>query len=50
MKVILEEVEGILVGRIYNNGNKTSAFITPMKDNYHLFSVEQLNLINNQIF
>lgn len=50
MTIILEEVDGTLVGRIYVGETKTSVYITPMKDNYHLFSVEQLNLINNQIF
>lgn len=50
MKVILEEVDGTLVGRIYVRETKTSAFITPMKDNYYLFSTEQLTLINNQLF
>ncbi len=50
MTLVLEEVDGTLVGRIYVGETKTSAYITPMKDNYHLFSTEQLNLINSQIF
>jgi hypothetical protein len=50
MTIVLEEVEGTLVGRIYVRETKTSAYIVPMKDNYRLFNTEQLTLINNQIF
>lgn len=49
-KIVLEEVDFTLVGRIYVNNKKTSAYITPQKDNEHLFTTEQLELINNQMF
>jgi len=49
-KIILEEVEGSLVGRIYVGDIKTSAYIVPCQDNRYLFSSDQLNLINNQMF
>ncbi len=48
--IILEEVDATLVGRIYVNNKKTSAYITPQKDNEYLFTKEQLELINNQMF
>lgn len=49
-EIILEEVENTLVGRIYMNGVKTSAYIVPTKDNRDLFNHEQLLLIDNQTF
>lgn len=49
-KIILEEVESTLVGRIYIDGRKTSAYLIPLKDNEYLFTPEQLILINNQMF
>ncbi len=49
-KIKLEEVESSLVGRIYIQDRKTSAYVIPMKENQHLFTTEQLKLINNQIF
>lgn len=49
-KYILEEIDNELVGRVYVNGVKTSAYIIPCKDNYNLFSDDQLKLINNQTF
>jgi len=50
MKVVLEEVEFTLVGRVYIEDRKTSAYIVPLEGNRHLFSETQLNLINNQMF
>lgn len=50
MKVVLEEVDFTLVGRIYIKETKTSAYIIPLKENQHLFTKEQLELINNQMF
>ena len=50
MKIKLEEVESTLVGRIYVQDRKTSAYIVPTKENEHLFSKEQLKLIDNQTF
>ena len=50
MKIKLEEVESSLVGRIYIQDRKTSAYIVPTKENEHLFSKEQLLLINQQMF
>ena len=49
-KIKLEEIESSLVGRIYIQDRKTSAYIVPMKENEHLFSKEQLKLINQQMF
>ena len=49
-KIKLEEIESSLVGRIYIQDRKTSAYIVPMPENEHLFSKEQLKLINNQMF
>lgn len=50
MYITLEEVEGAIVGRIYIDKVKTSAYIVPTKENYHMFSKQQLDLILNQIF
>lgn len=51
MKTIkLEEVESQLVGRIYVEDRKTSAYVIPLPDNKHLFTPEQLFKINNQKF
>jgi len=50
MKIKLEEIESTLVGRIYIYDRKTSAYVVPMKENQHLFTKEQLKLINNQTF
>ena len=49
-KIKLEEVESSLVGRIYIEDRKTSAYVVPMKENEYLFSKEQLKLINQQMF
>jgi len=49
-KIKLEKVEEQLVGRIYIEDRKTSAYIVPMKGNEHLFTKEQLILIDNQTF
>jgi hypothetical protein len=49
-QIVLEEVEAQLVGRIYVSGRKTSAYLIPCQENFHLFSKEQIELINNQIF
>ena len=49
-KIKLEEVEEQLVGRIYIQDRKTSAYVVPMKENEYLFSKEQLLLINQQMF
>lgn len=49
-KIILEEVDGFLVGRIYVGDIKTSIYIVPCQDNHYLFSSEQLHSINNQMF
>ena len=49
-KIKLEEIESTLVGRIYIQDRRTSAYVVPMKGNEHLFSKEQLLLINNQMF
>ena len=46
----LEEVDFTLVGRVYNDGRKTNAYVVPMLENKHLFTLEQLELINNQTF
>lgn len=46
----LEEWEGTLVERIFIDGRRTTAYILPQKDNEYLFTPDQLNLINNQIF
>ena len=48
--ITLEEVDGILVGRIYVDGKKTAAYIIPEKENEELFTEEQLILINNKLF
>lgn len=50
MDIVLEEVEGAIVGRIYIDEVKTSAYIVPAEDNYHIFSKQQLDLILNQTF
>ena len=50
MKVVLEEVEFTLVGRVYIEDRKTSAYIVPLEGNKYLFSANQLNQINNQMF
>jgi hypothetical protein len=50
MTIVLEEVELTLVGRIFVEGRKTAAYIVPLKGNEHLFTKEQLILINNQTF
>jgi hypothetical protein len=50
MSIVLEEVESTLVGRIFIQGRKTSAYIIPIKENEHLFTAEQLKLINQQMF
>ena len=49
-EVKLEEVESTLVGRIYVDGRKTSAYVIPCDDNRDLFTPEQLLLIDNQMF
>lgn len=46
----LEEVESTLVGRIYIDGRKTSAYIIPLPENQDLFTSEQLEFIDNQNF
>jgi hypothetical protein len=46
----LEEVDFTLVGRVYSNGRKTSAYVVPMPENKHLFTLDQLALINSQTF
>lgn len=48
--ISLEEVDGMLVGRIYVDGRRTAAYIVPEKENENLFTKEQLLLINNQMF
>jgi len=48
--IVLEQVDFSLVGRIYIKENKTSAYIIPLKENQHLFTKQQLELINNQMF
>lgn len=50
MTIVLEKIEGTLAGRIYKGKTKTSAYIIPLKENQHLFTQEQLELINNQMF
>ena len=50
MTIILEEIEFTLVGRVYIEDRKTSAYIVPLESNKYLFSAGQLNLINNQMF
>jgi len=46
----LEEVDFTLVGRIYVDGRKTTAYVVPLPENEDLFTNEQLELINNQTF
>ncbi len=50
MLIELEEQEGTLVGRIFIEGRKTSAYIIPLEENKYLFTPEQLKLIDNQMF
>lgn len=49
-KLILEEVNGSIVGRVYIGDVKTSVYIVPNKENHYLFTEDQLYLINNQMF
>lgn len=50
MRLELEEVEGTLVGRIFIRETKTSAYLIPLDENKHLFTKEQLELIDKQLF
>lgn len=50
MTLILEELEMTLVGRVYTDAVKTSAYIVPTSENRHLFTKDQLLLIDNQTF
>jgi hypothetical protein len=50
MTIILEQVEHTLVGRIYVDGRITTAYVVPLETNKHLFTEEQLTLINKQTF
>jgi hypothetical protein len=50
MSIILELIEGSLHGRIYQNGSKTSAYLVLNQDNKHLFTEDQILLINNEEF
>ena len=49
-EIKLEEWESTLVGRIYVEGRRTSAYVIPCDDNRDLFTPEQLLLIDNQMF
>lgn len=48
-KIILEKLDNdnLLVGRVYVNGNRTSAYIVPSVENEYLFTSDQLNKIKN---
>lgn len=50
--IILERVDeiGTLVGRIYKDGKRTSAYIVPQPDNRNLFTPKQLSEIDNELF
>lgn len=50
-KLIMEEIDGTLVGRVYTRGvDKTSICIVPCKENLHLFSGQQIQQIDNDFF
>lgn len=46
----IEKVDGMLVGRIYVSGRKTSAYIILSDENRHLFSPAQIKEIDEEIF
>lgn len=50
--IILEKIDDIstLVGRIYINGRRTSAYIVPQPENRNLFTPKQLSEIDNELF
>jgi len=48
--LILEEIDGSLCGRIYLSGVKTTAYVVPQEDNKFLFTEEQLQRIDSQMF
>jgi hypothetical protein len=49
-KIILERLHDghLVVGRVYVDGKKTSAYIVPSISNEYLFSDKQLNEIRNE--
>ena len=47
---VLEKINYSIVGRIYVNGKKTSAYVIPGKLNHYLFTQGQLRIINNKKF
>lgn len=50
-KLVMEEVDGTIVGRVYTNGmNKTCIYIVPCKENMNLFSGHQIQQIDNDFF
>jgi hypothetical protein len=49
-RIVLEKIDERLCGRIYIGDTKTSAYIIPCDDNEHLFTKEQLDEINNEMF
>lgn len=50
MEIKLEEVDGILVGRIFENGERTCVYLVPCDENIHLFSKEQVAQISLEMF
>jgi hypothetical protein len=53
MQTIVLEVNSdanALVGRVYVDGRKTSAYIVPSPDNRYLFTDKQLSEIDNELF
>jgi hypothetical protein len=49
-EIVLEQLEGLLIGRIYVDKVKTSAYINLEPGNEYLFTKDQLNKINSQVF
>lgn len=50
--IVIERLDdsNTLVGRIYINGRRTSAYIVPQPDNRNLFTPKQLSEIDNELF
>ncbi len=49
-RIVLEKIDERLCGRIYIGDTITSAYIIPSDENQHLFTKEQLEEINNEMF
>lgn len=50
--IVIERLDdsNTLVGRVYVDGRKTSAYIVPSPENEYVFSAEQLRQIKSDLF